>query len=227
VGPVEIQLGSTGYCGDVYVAPLKDQMLLGMEFLHQRKARLDFENGVMTLNRDTVPMTFGRAEGPLETQVLTVHCNDRDVPRGLFMALKSSDEETTRGDADPDPGEGPGSLEGGIPLRSPAVKASLGERSSPTPTVVPSKRRRRGRPPKATRQDEILRYRSCCKPEDVKSQTHSDVRKHWSRDQCMGVVNKDAVRQNYHDRRCYSRCRRGRCPAGDRRWTTSPRPERC
>jgi hypothetical protein len=62
------------------VASLKDQMLLGMEFLHQRKARLDLENGVMTLDRDTVPMTFGRAEGPLDAQILTVQCEDRDVP---------------------------------------------------------------------------------------------------------------------------------------------------
>jgi hypothetical protein len=46
-------------------------MLLSMEFLHRRKARLDLENGVMTLDRDTVPMKFGRAEGPLEVQNLT------------------------------------------------------------------------------------------------------------------------------------------------------------
>jgi hypothetical protein len=71
VGPVEMQLGSTGYCGDLYVAPLQDQMLLGMEFLHRRKARLDLENGVMTLDRGTVPMMFGRAEGPLGAQVIT------------------------------------------------------------------------------------------------------------------------------------------------------------
>jgi hypothetical protein len=71
IGPVEMQLGSTGYCGDLYVVPLQDQMLLGMEFLHRRKARLDMENGVMTLDRDTVPMKFGRAEGPLGAQVLT------------------------------------------------------------------------------------------------------------------------------------------------------------
>ena len=58
--------------------------------------------------------------------------------------------------------------------------------------VVPSKRRRRGRPPKAARQDDILRYRSCHKPE-VKFQTPSNIRKHWSHDQCMGVVNKDAA----------------------------------
>jgi hypothetical protein len=45
-GPVEMRLGSTGYSGDLYVAPLQDQMLIGMEFLHRRKARLDLENGV-------------------------------------------------------------------------------------------------------------------------------------------------------------------------------------
>jgi predicted aspartyl protease len=71
VGPVEMQLGSTGYRGDLYVAPLQDQMLLGMEFLHRRKARLDLENGVITLDRGTVPMMFGRAEGPLGAQVIT------------------------------------------------------------------------------------------------------------------------------------------------------------
>jgi hypothetical protein len=70
-GPVEMRLGNTGYSGDLYVAPLQDQMLLCMEFLHRRKARLDLENRVMTLDRDTVPMKFERAEGPLEAQVLT------------------------------------------------------------------------------------------------------------------------------------------------------------
>jgi hypothetical protein len=71
IGPVEMQLGSTANCGDLYVAQLQDQMLLRMEFLHRRKARLDLENGVMTLDRDTVPVKFGLVEGPLETQVLT------------------------------------------------------------------------------------------------------------------------------------------------------------
>jgi hypothetical protein len=54
------------------------------------------------------PHGIGRAEGLLETQVLTVQCKDMDLPCGLFMARKSSDEETSRADADPDPGEGPG-----------------------------------------------------------------------------------------------------------------------
>jgi hypothetical protein len=68
--PMEMRLGSTGYSGDLYVVPLQDQMLLGMEFLYRRKARLDLENAVMTLDRDTVPMKFGRAEGPLEVKFL-------------------------------------------------------------------------------------------------------------------------------------------------------------
>jgi hypothetical protein len=41
-----------------------------MEFLHRRKARLDLESGVTTLDRETVSMKFGRADGPLEVQVL-------------------------------------------------------------------------------------------------------------------------------------------------------------
>jgi hypothetical protein len=68
IGPVEMQLGSTGYCGELYVVPLQDQMLLRMKFLHRRKARLYLEKGVMTLDRDTVPIKFGWAE---EAQVLT------------------------------------------------------------------------------------------------------------------------------------------------------------
>jgi hypothetical protein len=116
---MEIQLGSTEYCGYLYVAPLKDQMLLpvGIKFLYQRMARLDLENGVMTSARDAVPITFERAEGPLEALVLAVQCEDRDVPHVLFMARESPDTETTRADADPDPGKGPGSLERVTPSR--------------------------------------------------------------------------------------------------------------
>jgi hypothetical protein len=47
VEPVKIQLGSTEYSGDLHVAPLRDPMLLGMEFLQQRKVHLDLGNGLM------------------------------------------------------------------------------------------------------------------------------------------------------------------------------------
>jgi hypothetical protein len=58
VGPVKIQLGSTEYCGDLHVAQLRDPMLLGMEFLQQRKVRLDLENGLVISDLDTVPHAF-------------------------------------------------------------------------------------------------------------------------------------------------------------------------
>jgi hypothetical protein len=53
-------------------------MLLGMEFICQRKVHLDLGSGSMTLDWDTVLMIFGRAEGPSEAQILTVQF----YPRG-------------------------------------------------------------------------------------------------------------------------------------------------
>jgi hypothetical protein len=47
VGPVDIQLG---YCGDLYVAPLRDQMLLDLAFLRRKKVSPDSENGLITLD---------------------------------------------------------------------------------------------------------------------------------------------------------------------------------
>ncbi|XP_056003459.1 uncharacterized protein LOC130046578 [Ostrea edulis] len=69
IGPVAVCLGDTEHNVDLYVAPLQDQMLLGMEFLHQQKAHLDLEHGTMTLGKEKVPMTFGRPGGGQEAQV--------------------------------------------------------------------------------------------------------------------------------------------------------------
>jgi hypothetical protein len=71
----------------------------------------------MTLDRDTVPKIFGRKEGPLKTQILTVQCEDRDVLCCLLMAREFQDAETTPADVDPDPGGGLDSLKGAAPLR--------------------------------------------------------------------------------------------------------------
>lgn len=49
------------------MALLQDQLLLGMEILHQQKARLDLEDG--TMGKEAVPMTFGRPVEKQEAQV--------------------------------------------------------------------------------------------------------------------------------------------------------------
>ncbi|XP_056011186.1 uncharacterized protein LOC130051924 [Ostrea edulis] len=69
IGPVAVRLGDTEHNVDLYVAPLQDQMLLGMEFLHQQKTHIDLEHGTMTLGEEKVPMTFRRPVGGQEAQV--------------------------------------------------------------------------------------------------------------------------------------------------------------
>ena len=39
---------------DLYVAPLKDPMLLGMDFLHDCKAKLDLGDGNLSLEDDRI-----------------------------------------------------------------------------------------------------------------------------------------------------------------------------
>lgn len=53
IGTVGVRLGDTERSVILYVAPLQDQMLLGMKFLHQQKAHLDLEHGTMTMGKET------------------------------------------------------------------------------------------------------------------------------------------------------------------------------
>lgn len=55
--PVGVRLGDAEYSVKLYVALLQDQMLLGMEFLHQQKAHLNLEHGTMTMGKKMVYMT--------------------------------------------------------------------------------------------------------------------------------------------------------------------------
>jgi hypothetical protein len=51
---------SMEYCRDLYLVPLQDQILIDIEFLYRSKTRFYLEKGVMTLDRNTVPMIFGQ-----------------------------------------------------------------------------------------------------------------------------------------------------------------------
>lgn len=45
---------------DLYVAPLKDQMLLGMDIMRDHGAQLDLRHGILILGGETIQMTYGR-----------------------------------------------------------------------------------------------------------------------------------------------------------------------
>ena len=44
-GPFDVRVGRRTHRMELYAAPLKDPMLLGMDFLHACKAKLDLEDG--------------------------------------------------------------------------------------------------------------------------------------------------------------------------------------
>jgi hypothetical protein len=55
VGPVKLEVGSKSYCTDVYVAPIDDDMLLGLDFLKRRQAITDLKNNTFTIGNDQIP----------------------------------------------------------------------------------------------------------------------------------------------------------------------------
>ena len=60
-GPFDVRVGWGTHKLDLYVAPLKDPMLLGMDFLHDRRAKLDLEDGTLSLEGDRIVMSCGRS----------------------------------------------------------------------------------------------------------------------------------------------------------------------
>ena len=67
---------------DLYVAPLKDPMLLGMDFLHDCKAKLDLEGGTLSLEGDRIVMSCGQS--PPSREVRATHL------RGLCLGWHPS-----------------------------------------------------------------------------------------------------------------------------------------
>lgn len=59
VGPVSIKLGSQTFTTNVYVAPVFDDMLLGVDFLKGNGIEFCMSQGYMGLKGEQVQMTKG------------------------------------------------------------------------------------------------------------------------------------------------------------------------
>ena len=70
VGPVTIQLGDMVFQERVYVAPIEDCMLLGLDFLKKHGATIDIVGATMCLNGQVVPMS--QEGGLVEARVANV-----------------------------------------------------------------------------------------------------------------------------------------------------------
>ncbi|CAG2188812.1 unnamed protein product [Mytilus edulis] len=59
VGPVELKIGERTYRTDIYVAPIDNDMLLGLDFLVRAKVILDCRKLVFFINGEALPMVHG------------------------------------------------------------------------------------------------------------------------------------------------------------------------
>ena len=58
-GPFDVKAGQNVHQMDLYVAPLKDSMLLGMDFLRDCRAKLDLDAWTLCLGSEPICMTCG------------------------------------------------------------------------------------------------------------------------------------------------------------------------
>ncbi|MCU7901934.1 MAG: reverse transcriptase family protein [Candidatus Thiodiazotropha sp. (ex Lucinoma aequizonata)] len=72
IGPVEMQLGTTVYVEDIYVAPIEDDMLLGFDFLKKYGAKIDMQKGVLILSDDIIKLHWGKDSGEPKVARVTV-----------------------------------------------------------------------------------------------------------------------------------------------------------
>ena len=70
VGPVEMKLGSQAFFVEVYVAPIDDDMLLGLDFLAEHQATVDLKRNILTINEEEVNLYYGSTyETPVVAKV--------------------------------------------------------------------------------------------------------------------------------------------------------------
>ncbi|CAC5408722.1 unnamed protein product [Mytilus coruscus] len=61
-GPFQVGLGTQEYTWDIYVAPIGDQMLLGIDFLREQGISLDLHRNQLSIHGEVVQMSWGQAK---------------------------------------------------------------------------------------------------------------------------------------------------------------------
>jgi hypothetical protein len=69
---INIGIGSRIYPSDIYVAPIDDYMLLGLDFLYKYNVILDCSKNKFVINGETLPMDYGKAKNVPKVSKVTV-----------------------------------------------------------------------------------------------------------------------------------------------------------
>lgn len=62
IGPVDMRIGTNTYSSEIYVAPMDDDILLGLNFLRRENVVLDCSKRQITINSDLLQLSFGRSK---------------------------------------------------------------------------------------------------------------------------------------------------------------------
>ncbi|MES9883357.1 MAG: retropepsin-like aspartic protease, partial [Sedimenticola sp.] len=87
IGPVQIQLGNRQFEDQVYVAPIEDNMLLGLDFMQKHGVNINIPDGQLQIGRETIDMKYSHQDGPVKVARVTV--SHREViPPNSAVTLK-------------------------------------------------------------------------------------------------------------------------------------------
>ena len=62
VGPVNVQLGGLTFEEDLYVAPIQDEMLLGIDISQERKINIETSKSCLDIMGEKIPMQKGKTK---------------------------------------------------------------------------------------------------------------------------------------------------------------------
>ena len=86
VGPINIKIGKNLYNEEIYVAPIEDDMLLGLKFLRKIGASADLANDILTIKDEKIPMQFGNTNDRGLTRIARVRIAKEVVIPPLTVA---------------------------------------------------------------------------------------------------------------------------------------------
>lgn len=74
-------MGTKTYPSEIYVAPMDDDMLFGLDFMRRNNAVLDNNKQQITINSDLLQLSFGRSKESHEPKVSKVTLPGKTVLR--------------------------------------------------------------------------------------------------------------------------------------------------